>query len=85
MGGEKPKEVIELDRVRRFLFVPAKGSLAGVVVSFVDERGERREWRLGMGSNGVMGEWIEVVNEVLKKEHYQEVKKQVKYPPRPKK
>jgi hypothetical protein len=64
---ERPKEVIELDKVRRFMFVPAKGSLASVAVSYVNEKGERKEWKLGMGNNSLMGEWIELVNEVFKK------------------
>lgn len=59
---EKPKEVVEFDRVRRFMFVPAKGSLASVAVSYVNEKGERKEWKLGMGHNSLMNEWIELVN-----------------------
>jgi hypothetical protein len=77
--------VIEFDRVRRFMFVPAKGSLASVAASYVNETGERKEWKLGMGNNSQMNDWIELVNEVLKKEHYSVVKSQVKYPPKPKK
>lgn len=38
-----------------------------------------------MGNNAVMNEWIETVNEVVKKEHLSVVKSQVKYPPKPKK
>lgn len=66
-NGNKAKETVDLDKARRFMFVPAKGNLAGVVVSYVGESGERKEWRLGLGNNAVMNEWIETVNEVVKK------------------
>ena len=40
------------------MFVPAKRSLASVAVSYVNEKGERKEWKLGMGNNSLMSEWI---------------------------
>lgn len=54
-------------------------------MSYLNELGERKEWKLGMGNKEVMNEWIEMVNEVIKKEHLSIIKSQVKYPPKPKK
>lgn len=49
LGQQQPKEIIDLDRVRKFSFVPQKGNLAGVCVMYINEKGERKEWKLGMG------------------------------------
>ncbi len=42
--------------------MPGKGALASVLVSYVNDSGERKEWKLGMGNNSIMNEWIELVN-----------------------
>ena len=36
-----------------------------------------------MGNNKIAREWVELVNEVYKKEHYEMVKSVIKYPPKP--